>query len=108
MLIKVRAQQITIDAPRSSAEPWMNVVVQKVFFDENTNEEIQVVDRYSMINKRLSVVANLIVPYTDPVTSIAGLISATGINSALTEIVNTWLITEFNGVLTNGDIIVES
>lgn len=105
MTTRLRTQQIIIDLPRSSSEPWINLVVQRVELDDSGNE-INVVDRWGSVNKRLSLVASEISNYTEIVPELNDKsISVYGISSAMTCIAVNWIVEKYGGTITsNGDI----
>jgi len=107
MITKVRAQQIIIDIPRTDSEPWIRVVVQRVELDDN-HVEINVVDRWDSFNKRLSQVALEINKYTEVIPVIIGEISLYGLSDGIKEAVTSWLVENYNGILSdNGEVIIQ-
>ena len=105
-MIKLRTQQIIIEMPRTTSEPFINITIQRIELDENGNEA-NVVDRWGHIYKRLSLTALEVVPYFEVVPWEVGSISVFGIADAIKEVASAWIIQKYGGVQQpNGDIIL--
>jgi len=95
---RIRAQQITIDIPRTNSEPWINIVVQLVEDDGG------IVDRYDFSHRALGKVATEIVTFTDPVLQKQTSVSVYGLAEAIKEAVVHWLVADHNGTYLDGNI----
>lgn len=92
--------------PRTTSEPFINVTVQRIELDVEGNE-INVVDRWGYVYKRLSLVAMDIVPYFEYAPNIVNMISIFGIADAIKETATAWIIEKYGGVQQpNGDVIL--
>ncbi len=106
MKYKLRAQQIVIDIPLINAEPWISIRVQRVNLDVN-NVPKQTIDRWGMINRKLSDVALELYNYFEPTNSSTPLISVYGISDAIKAVSVSWIMQDYGGTIINGDVIVQ-
>jgi len=90
----LRAQQIIIDTPTKSQEPWITVVLQDVTEDANGNV-IQTVDRVGMIHRQLNSVAPEMTSFSDPVTGKVMSSSIAGLASAIRVAVVKWISEDY-------------
>ena len=107
MTVQLRAQQITIDLPRKTSEPWIHIVVQRCELDEEGNE-LNVVDRWGSIHKKLSDAATEIYPYREFAGVPDGHISVYGTSMAITSIARAWITQKYGGhVNARGEIVLD-
>lgn len=92
-MIELRAQQITIDAPRKDAEPFVAVTVQRLILKDN--KLIQRINRERVINRALSTVAMSIYETNDPISSTENQISGIGLANAITDAARSWILQEY-------------
>ena len=93
-MIELRAQQIIIDTPKLGVQPFIQVTVQRVVFD-NDGAVTQTISRERTINKQLSKVATEVYEYSDPVTQESEHISIAGLANAIERSVRTWILEEY-------------
>ena len=105
----LRTQQLYIDLPKPGAEPWVNLIVQRVEMSDDFTSVLNTVDRWGQVSARLSAIALRIYPITDPVQPGPGLISAAGIAEALTLAAIDLIIEKYGGRLdtATGLIVVD-
>jgi len=96
MITVLRTQQLFIDLPTPGSEPWVNIIVQRVEYDDQL-QPMNVVDRWGQVNARLSSIALNPYPLNDPVQPAAGMISAAGIAEALTMAAIDLIIKKYGG-----------
>ena len=102
----LRSQQIIIDLPRMSSEPWIHITVQRVEMDDNRNI-INTIDRWGEIHRQLFSINSEIYDFQDPLAPGDGQISALGLAGAITAAAVAWIVQEYGGdVNEQGDIIV--
>lgn len=106
MIRRLRTQQIIIDLPRTEAEPWIHLIVQLVDTDEDTGEDINVVDRYGRVSKKLSEVATDIIQYEDAVLQHSDNMSTLGLSDAISRMAVTWIIGKYGGAVDERGYIV--
>lgn len=105
MAIRLRAQKISIDAPRSAADPWVHVIVQRVELDAEGNE-INVVDRWGTLSKSLPAAYEEIHSFVEPCPNVPeGQISGAAVGEAIKNFTAHWIASQYNGVIQpNGDV----
>ena len=105
----LRTQQLYIDLPKPGAEPWVNLIVQRVEMSDDLSQVHNTVDRWGQVSARLSAIVPRIYPITDPVQPGPGLISAAGISEALTLAAIDLIIEKYGGRLdtATGLIVVD-
>ena len=104
---KLRTQQIIIDIPKSSAEPWFTMVVQRIYKDDEGNIT-QIVGREKQINRRFTKVMLETATISDPVTGYEGTISVAGAAQLLTSLISTWLLEEYpNATLNDTNDVID-
>lgn len=96
MITVLRTQQLYIDMPVPGAEPWVNLIIQRVEMDDSY-KVLNVVDRWGQVNARLSVIATQVYPLADPVPCPPGNISVAGIASALTTAAIDLIVQKYGG-----------
>ena len=106
MIRRLRTQQIIIDLPRTESEPWIHLIIQQVDTDEETGKDINVVDRYGRVSKKLSEVATDIIPYEDAVVGHNDNLSTLGLSHAITVMATTWIIGKYGGSVDDHGYIV--
>jgi hypothetical protein len=99
---KLRTQQIVIDIPKTTAEPWFTMIVQRLILDDD-GAVIQIVGRERQFNRRFSKVMMETADIQDPVTGLVGTISVAGAAQLLTSLITTWLLEEYPGATVNGN-----
>jgi len=109
MTIKLRTQQIVIDVPRATSEPWVHLTVQRVELDDN-GKELNVVDRWGTANRRLSEIALDTVSYFEPVPGLdANTMTMFALADAIKSAATDWIIEKYGGTKNaNGDVILDA
>ena len=106
MRTKLRTQKIAIDLPRVNSEPWILITVQRVDVDDN-GKEVNVVDRWGTINKRLSAVALEVYPYFEVIPGLDNALSVFAIADAIKETAIAWIVEKYGGTNINGDVFLD-
>lgn len=107
-MIKLRTQQIIIDMPRSISEPWMNLVVQRIDLSPDGSVELNVVDRWGTINKKLSDVALEVNSYFEVLPLNSGEITVFGLADGIKSVATKWIVEKYGGTIQpNGDVHLE-
>lgn len=105
----LRTQQLYIDLPKPGAEPWVNLIIQRVEMSDDLTIVLNTVDRWGQVNARLSAIAPRIYLINDPFDPGCGYISAAGIAEALTAAAVELIIEKYGGTLdTETGLIVVS
>jgi len=108
MQARLRVQQICIDMPKASNEPWVNLTVQRVEMNEQ-GQDVNVIDRWGQVNTRLSDIYGMIVRRHDPLCSSLDEMSGAGVAQGITAIAISLVIAKFGGTLNEkGYIMVTS
>ena len=94
----LRTQQIYIDLPVPGAEPWVNLIIQRVEMSDDFQQVLNTVDRWGQVSARVSAIALRTYPLIDPVHPPAGTISAAGIAESLTIAAIGLIIEKYGGV----------
>lgn len=105
----LRTQQIYIDLPTPGAEPWINLIIQRVEVSDDYQQVHNTVDRWGQVSARMGAIAMRTYPLVDPVHPPAGTISAAGIAEALTLAAIDLIIEKYGGALDSatGLIVVD-
>lgn len=102
-MIKVRAQQMTIETPLEGADPWIRVIVQRV---EKNGDIVNTVDRWDSFNKRLSEVALQEVPFPHSASNVFTIYE---ISQQIIATVCVWLMERYGGTMdAQGNVIIEA
>lgn len=99
----LRVQQIVIDVPTSHAAPFIHLYLQKVIRDDNEHD-IQIIDRYHQVHKKLTDVAMESTNVSDLVTSETFDISIYGIDRAIRAVTLHWMQEVFGGQLRGDEL----
>lgn len=98
MPFKLRAQQITIDIPRSTSEPWVLITVQRVELNPD-GSDLHVIDRWGTVNQKLANRYFDILPVHDPIDPGYDFISVAGIASAIKVAAVLWIQEKYGGTV---------
>lgn len=103
----LRLQQITIDVPRNTSEPFIHLYIQKVVRDD-TNNDIQTIDRYHQVHKKLYDVLLDTTNVSDLVTGATFDISVAGVSEAIKEMTLMWMQTTFGGTIAGDELDISN
>lgn len=98
----LRTQQIYIDLPEPYAEPWINLIIQRVEMSDDFKSVLNTVGRWGQVSARVSAIATRTYPLVDPVRPPVGIISAAGIAESLTLAAIDLIIEKYGGTLDPG------
>ena len=107
MTIKIRGQKISIDLPTEDAEPYAQVVVQKVVKNDRY-VTTQLIDRWANTGRFVGDFALQTATIVDPITGANITISGLGATMLIKAIVSQWLAADYQGQINDvGDVIIE-
>ncbi len=86
-----RTKNITISLPRPDTYSWIEFVLQELYIDSDTGENLQLVDEVERYNKRADLVYRDIVTYVEPLTGQTRQISVGGISRAIKSAIVKWV-----------------
>ncbi len=93
-----RAQQLIIDTPTPGADPWVTIVVQQVFINDD-GSLASVTPRYDRIYRRAQDIFSETIMLTDRLTQQPAFLSAVGIFEAIERLAIPWLEQQYGGEL---------
>ena len=100
MRTKIRTQQIVIDLPTETAEPWIRATLQEVFKNADW-ETKQTVDCFGAVHRHINEFATQVVTIEDPVLGTMVSISGAGLAIAITEMVTVWILQDIKNTRIN-------
>ena len=96
---RYRAQQITIDTPRTGEEVLIRTAIQTVDCDETNNNKIMnETPTMDFIYKSASKIAFDMIEVTDPVTGKVLSMSVAGLHTAIQQLVSSWIVDKYDAV----------
>jgi len=107
MMVVLRTQQITVDLPTIGADPWINVVVQRLEVDDNFVPK-NTIDRWGQFNVCVPKVLGKVYPLIDSLAP-DGTISVLGIINSMYAAIIDMIIERYGGAYdaTSGYIILK-
>jgi hypothetical protein len=99
----LRTQQIVIDVPTNLSAPFIHLYLQKVVRDDS-ERDLQVIDRYHQVHRKLTDVALECANIQDPVTGEKFNISIAGIDRAIRAVTLKWMQESFGGTLRGDEL----
>lgn len=107
-MIEIRAQQVIIDQPRKDSMPFVNIVVQRIIYNEDGSIN-QIIDRERTINKPLLEFASELYHFEEMFPVSSNEISGYGLASAIRGAVVGWLLKEYQDFeLINGQVVKDA
>ena len=107
MPVQVRVHQIVIDTPRTESDPFISLMVQKKFINDE-GEVTQTINRERQLYRQVSKTAAETIEFFDPVTQQSHVVSVAGIGMALESIVAKWLAEDHDSIVDeNGKVWVD-
>ena len=103
----LRLQQVTIDIPRNTSEPFIHLYIQKVILDDD-GRDVQTIDRYHQIHKKVTEVLIDTTNVHDLVTGANFDISVAGVSEAIKELTLLWMRTTFGGEISGDELDISN